>query len=271
MRVLFWNIERGYKIQGILNILKKEKADIYLFTEVDRGVKRTNKKDFFEVLKKELKKDGVYEREFLEKDKLRRYFLSPGGPGGGEQGLAILTNYKQINYKKIDLPYQGKLKWDGSTIIPEFFEPRSGGKKAQILKVKTPKGNIQIINTHIENWKIDEKGKRNQLKEIFKNVSLKTPTIFAGDLNNFGSGIISAFFSPKSGRKETINISKYLTSLGLRPSFALSSFTHFGFGFLKTKFKLDWLTTTSHFKVKNKKNVRTKHSDHNYLVIDIDL
>ena len=84
MRVLFWNIERGYKIQGILNILKKEKADIYLFTEVDRGVKRTNKKDFFEVLKKELKKDGVYEKLLIYDEeyygRMTRFFVQDRSP-----------------------------------------------------------------------------------------------------------------------------------------------------------------------------------------------
>lgn len=67
MKIVSWNVERGYHPKDTINFLKGLKADVYLLTEIDRGNKRTKNIDFFKLLSQGLEMKGKFAREFKEK------------------------------------------------------------------------------------------------------------------------------------------------------------------------------------------------------------
>ena len=175
------------------------------------------------------------------------------------------------SYQKVLLPSSETLRWDGTTIVPELFEPRAGQRIAQIVTVSLNGSAVQLVNTHLECWRMGWPGRKKQLDTIFNVLDLQKPIIFAGDLNNIGNNPIKAILTAKYIEEETQQVQDYLFEKGLQSCFPQDSYTHFGLWFFRRKSKLDWLAVSRHFHVSSQKNIRTPWSDHNYLTIEVRL
>jgi endonuclease/exonuclease/phosphatase family metal-dependent hydrolase len=66
LKVVQWNIERGYKIDKILSILRELDADILCLQELDIGCARSGSIDCFETIGKSLELNGIFVTEFEE-------------------------------------------------------------------------------------------------------------------------------------------------------------------------------------------------------------
>src|SRR5215470_8303202 len=65
-RVVDWNIDRGTKLQGILEFIKEAKADVILLQEVDLNAKRTHRLDIAREIARTLQMNFVFAAEFQE-------------------------------------------------------------------------------------------------------------------------------------------------------------------------------------------------------------
>ena len=106
VRIVTWNIERGYRINEIIKALKKENADIILLQEVDIGCKRTNMLDIGNEIANALQFQIIYgadcwhvNYEIYDKD-MRFNAL----PHDGCEGNAILTRFNVNECWPVHLP-----------------------------------------------------------------------------------------------------------------------------------------------------------------------
>lgn len=90
VRLLQWNIERGYKLEGIIEELRRVDADIIALQEVDIGCERTKSLDIGVTIAQALGLNYVFLSEFEE---IRSPLRSPLLQGGGVHGNAILTKF----------------------------------------------------------------------------------------------------------------------------------------------------------------------------------
>lgn len=190
MRIVSWNLERGYHPDKTADFLKELDADIYCVYELDRGVKRTNGIDMFQILKDKLNMNSYYVKEFEEIDSIWREIIPWGGAGGGEIGNAIFSKFEIKNYKTVELPTNSKLEYLGKTWIPELFQPRRGKRKAQVFEIEESGKVLNLATVHLELWKSNWMHRKLQLETAINNLDLDS-TILCGDFNNV-SGVIKS-------------------------------------------------------------------------------
>jgi endonuclease/exonuclease/phosphatase family metal-dependent hydrolase len=266
LKIVSWNIERGYFPDQSCHFLRSLDADVYLLTELDRGNKRTRGVDMFDRIQQALDMAGFFALEFVEHESIWRSIIRQGGPGGGTHGNAIYARLPMDNYRVVSLPTNDRLTWQGTTIVPELFEPRSGGRNAQLFELTLGDRSITFINTHIENWRCDWNHRKLQLSSALS--SANSPDILiAGDFNPLG-GVVKTIMGLNPVNEEVIELRAFLESHDLHDPFSNGDYTMFSWG---TRSKFDWLACSSGLKVISKTNLRTPLSDHNCLVVDIEL
>lgn len=119
LRVLCWNIERGYLLDAIISQIKSKNPDILLLQEVDNGNERTLNKDCAKEIAIGLgMKYYIYGVEFNEIHSPRR---TPILQGGGTHGNAIISRFPIKQPKIISLPIAHD--WSSS-----YRQPRNGSE-----------------------------------------------------------------------------------------------------------------------------------------------
>ena len=253
MRVVCWNIERGYQPNAIIEQLQTLKGDVYLLFELDRGVKRTRGVDMYGRIKNSLGLHAAYAREFYEIDSPWRSIIPWGGPGGGEIGNAVFSRYPILNHRIISLPTAPPLNYRRTTLIPELFQPRAGQRKAQVFEIAPYGTKIGLASMHLELWRSGWSHRKSQLQAALNECKAET-LIFGGDFNCVGGG-------------EVKKVRQWLQDNNLVDPFKNSDTTC---GRLGVRAKLDWLATTQPKMIKAARTCRTALSDHSYLVVDFN-
>jgi len=266
IRVVSWNIERGYRPKGLCRFLSALDADVYLLTELDRGNKRTRRVDLFRELEAALGIAGRFALEFEEKDSFWRQIIRQGGPGGGTHGNAVFSRFPMADYREVRLPVGARLKWDGSTLVPELFEPRSGSRVAQLFEANVQGRRVCFVNTHLENWRCGWDLRRRQLEAALAGAR-GDETVLAGDMNCL-EGILCTLGRRRPVNREVSLLRGFLRSKGLRDPWPDTDYTCFNLG---TRSKLDWLGISSGVEVLERALHRTGLSDHSCLVAELSL
>eukprot|EP00483_Globobulimina_turgida_P005820 UN05830 len=114
IRIITWNIERGYRTNEIINELKKTNADIILLQEVDIGTQRTDFLDVGNEIANALSYQIIYAadcwhinayHENNSKSKTKnKNVLYNSLPHNGCEGNAILTRFNIIDQYPLILP-----------------------------------------------------------------------------------------------------------------------------------------------------------------------
>ncbi len=266
MRIVSWNIERGYHPHAIVKQLQDLKADVYLLYELDRGNKRTHGVDMFTMIKEGLGLAGEYVREFKEIDSVWRRIIPWGGPGGGEIGNAIFSRYSILNYHSIELPTQSPLIYQRTTLIPELFQPRLGCRQAQIFEIETECGRLTVASAHLELWRAGWKHRLKQLDTVIQQINSKN-VILAGDFNNIG-GALRASLLRDHGSGEVRHIRQWLKKQALTDPFDDIDTTCGRFGI---KAKIDWIAGSATLKIEAVRLIHTALCDHSCLVVDYSM
>lgn len=144
LRVLTWNIERGYKLDAIIAELSRLDADIIALQEVDIGCERTSFRDTGVEIAKSLKMNYVFVCEFEE---LRDPMREPSAQGGGVHGNAILSRFPMDNARCLLHEHQ-PFDWERDGHIHR--EPRHGRRCTGVVRVLTPRAPILVYTAHME-------------------------------------------------------------------------------------------------------------------------
>ncbi len=155
IRVVTYNIHHGegrdqrIDLDRIAGVIRDTNANVVCLQEVDRNQPRSQQLDFPAELSKRWGMPVVFENNYSF--------------NGGEYGNAILTRLEVVSHENIVLPN------------PNDAEPRGCLKTV----VRTPAGNVQIVNTHLG---LNETERAQQVEALLKAVG-QEPLILAGDLN----------------------------------------------------------------------------------------
>ena len=167
LKVIEWNIERGYKRHKMAAWLREQNPDIVLLSEVDRGCARTGYRQIAQYLASELGMYYVYGVEFVEVDDFC------------EHGNAILSRYPMGNVELIRFQSASK-----RYVYNLDDELRVGGRMALSADVLVGDKKLRVYSTHLASYFTDTKYRRGQAKELAKHQhAVKTPVIIGGDMN----------------------------------------------------------------------------------------
>src|ERR1700757_778581 len=66
IRVVSWNINRGFQLNGIIDFLGSSSADLILLQETDINARRTGRRNIPQKIAQALQMDYIFGREFEE-------------------------------------------------------------------------------------------------------------------------------------------------------------------------------------------------------------
>jgi endonuclease/exonuclease/phosphatase family metal-dependent hydrolase len=177
--VVSWNINRGLKLQGVMEFLSRARADIILLQEADLNARRTHHLNIAREISQKLQLNYVFGREFQELTQGTR--ASPAFHGQATLSRWPLSNPRVIRFQK-----QSNF-WRPHWFIPEIdpFQERLGGRLALVSDASIAGKTIITYNLHLES-RGDDQLRGSQLEEALEDArqySADTPILLAGDLN----------------------------------------------------------------------------------------
>lgn len=177
--VVSWNIDRGAKLQGVVDFLAEAKADLVLLQEADVNAKRTGNRHVAQEVSRSLGLNYVFAPEFQE--------LAQGrGPSLAYHGQATLSPWPLSNSRTLRFQKQSRF-WQPRWFLPKiaFFQRRIGGRIALVGEVNIGGHKLVTYNVHLESRGSDQL-RCSQLEECLADVSRygpRVPIILAGDFN----------------------------------------------------------------------------------------
>ena len=246
LRLISWNIDRGYGFDGIIATLRQKNPDLCLLQEVDLHDRRTKNRDIARELAEKLTYNYAFGIEFQE--------LSQGtGEQAAYQGQATLSRWPIVKTRIIRFERQSGW-WKPHTIIPNaaFFQRRLGGRIALVTDLSINGTLVVAYNLHLESrsggsiqWA--------QLREVLadlKHYPDGTAAIIGGDLNSK--------YNPSSVRR-------FLEAQGFHNVLGQKlTRTHVIIGYL------DWIFYRGPWQVDQKMVLRGTHaSDHDPIVAQL--
>ena len=147
VRVVTWNIERGYQIEGIIREMKDViDADVMCIQEVDIGCERSRGVDCLREIASKLGMNCCFVSEFNEEWSPDR---SKRDQGGGVHGNAIFSRYPMRDVRVIRHSEQ-PVKWEVEG--KKIGEPRTGERFAIRSDIEIPgwKNPLRIWCAHLE-------------------------------------------------------------------------------------------------------------------------
>lgn len=179
IRAVNWNIDRGLRLEEIIQFLEAQKADILILQEVDLNAQRTGFRNIAEEIARRLRMNYVFGFEFQE--------LTQGRPGSPAfHGQATLSCWPVQNSRLIRFRHQSNF-WKPKWYLPrtEPFQQRLGGRIALITEIEIAGRPIVTYNLHLES-RGEEKLRMAQLFETVDDAKKYVdtqPVLLAGDLN----------------------------------------------------------------------------------------
>lgn len=185
LRVVEWNIERGARLEGIVEVLNAHPvlrfADLLLLNELDDGMLRTGNLNIALELSRALEAHAVYGVEYLELTKgVGEESRLMGKNTGALHGNAILTRHTFSNPQIIRLP-----RCENNF---ESTERRIGGRIGILLDFEIDGSSFVVGNTHLDVVNTPRcRGK--QMRAMLQAVAARLeagsgkPAIVGGDLN----------------------------------------------------------------------------------------
>jgi endonuclease/exonuclease/phosphatase family metal-dependent hydrolase len=190
IRIVSWNIDRGFHLDRIIQTLRQERPAICLLQEVDWHDRRSGDRDVGRRIAQTLRFNYAYGTAFQE--------LSQGVDGRpGLQGQATLTIAPILKSRVLRFSHQSPF-WQPHAIIPNIplFQRRLGGRIALITELSLFGERLLVYNLHLES-RSGGRIQSAQLQEVFDDLRRypkETPAIIGGDFNSkfFPSRVLHA-------------------------------------------------------------------------------
>jgi endonuclease/exonuclease/phosphatase family metal-dependent hydrolase len=179
IRVVNWNINRGLRLQKVIEFLASAKADVFLLQESDLNARRTHHLNVAKEIAQKLQMNYVFGREFQELTQGSR--ASPAYHGQVTLSRWPLSNSRILRFQK-----QSNF-WRPRWFLPEVepFQERIGGRLALVCETAIAGKRLVTYNLHLES-KGDDALRCSQIEETLEDArryDISTPIVLAGDLN----------------------------------------------------------------------------------------
>ena len=184
IRVVNWNINRGLRLQRVIEFLATAKADVVLLQESDLNARRTHHLNIAKEIAQKLHLNYVFGREFRELTQGSR--ASPA-----YHGQATLSRWPLSNSRILRFQRQSNF-WRPRWFLPEIepFQERIGGRLALVCETTIAGKKVVTYNVHLES-KGDDALRCSQMEETVEDArryEAGTPIVLAGDFNFDVSG-----------------------------------------------------------------------------------
>jgi endonuclease/exonuclease/phosphatase family metal-dependent hydrolase len=246
IRVVSWNIDRGYQFDKVSAMLRTTDPGLCLLQEVDEDDRRTGDRDIAAELAKRLGYNYAFGAEFEE--------LSQGvGGKPAYHGQATLSRWPIEKARVLRFARQSGW-WKPHSIIPNtaFFQRRLGGRIALVTEIALGGTKIVVYNLHLES-RSGGAIQSAQLEEVLTDLAhypSGTAAVIGGDFNSK--------YHP-FGLLHSLEAKGFHSVLGERVER-----THVIAGYL------DWIFYRGPWGVEEGKVVRGTHaSDHDALLADL--
>jgi len=179
IRVVNWNINRGLRLQKVIEFLASAKADVFLLQESDLNARRTHHLNVAKEIAQKLRMNYVFGREFQELTQGSR--TSPAYHGQATLSRWPLSNSRILRFQK-----QSNF-WRPRWFLPEIepFQERIGGRLALVCETTIAGRRVVTYNLHLES-KGDDALRCCQIVETLEDARRyepSTPIVLAGDFN----------------------------------------------------------------------------------------
>jgi endonuclease/exonuclease/phosphatase family metal-dependent hydrolase len=184
IRVVNWNINRGLRLQGVIEFLASAKADVVLLQESDLNARRTRHLNVAKEIAQKLQMNYVFGREFQE-------LIQGSRASPAYHGQATLSRWPLSNSRILRFQKQSNF-WRPRWFLPEIepFQERIGGRLAQVCETTIAGKKVVTYNVHLES-KGDDALRCSQIEETLEDArryEAGTPIVLAGDFNFDVSG-----------------------------------------------------------------------------------
>jgi len=179
MRVVDWNIDRGLRLEGIIDFLKDMNADVLILQEVDINARRTHRLNIAEEIARKLQMNYAFGREFEE--------LTQGSKASpAYHGQATLSRWSISSPRLIRFRRQSNF-WRPHWFLPRVapLQERLGGRIALVAEINVGGTKLVTYNLHLESRANDEL-RVSQMNEVLSDSAGYGPQctlVVAGDLN----------------------------------------------------------------------------------------
>jgi endonuclease/exonuclease/phosphatase family metal-dependent hydrolase len=179
VRVVSWNINRGLKLNGIVNFLAASSADLILLQEADINAQRTGRRNIPREIAQALRMNYIFGREFQELSQGSR--TNPAYHGQTTLSRLPLSNARILKFR------DQSTFWRPRWFVPplQLAQRRVGGRMALICELTSGVRTSLLYNVHLESRGGDEL-RIHQLSEILTDIGQQPPDIpvlLAGDFN----------------------------------------------------------------------------------------
>ncbi|KAJ1836656.1 hypothetical protein LPJ63_000148 [Coemansia sp. RSA 2711] len=191
LRVVQWNIERGYQLDAVIATLRDLDADILCLQELDIGNQRSGGGNHAEQIARRLRLNGAVAVEFQE---LRSPCRAPAQQGGGLHGNAIYSRY-DMAFRAVGHAPAYDWPRDGMRL----GEPRLGARVTLAAEIRVPRRPaVLAYSAHFECF-AGIAGRAAQLCDLLQDSSACVPELphqlVFGDFNTFAHSL--ARLSPR--------------------------------------------------------------------------
>jgi endonuclease/exonuclease/phosphatase family metal-dependent hydrolase len=201
LKVLNWNIERGLRLDGIIESVARERPILCIFQEVDLDARRTGRTNIAHLLARTLGMNYVWGAEFQE--------LGQGDKNTpAYHGQATLTALRIRSSRVLRFARQSRF-WAPRWFMPNWpmLQRRLGGRMALVAEIEVGGSTMVVYNMHLES-RGPETLREKQLKEVLDDVGQypqDTAIVVAGDFNTRShlSPLVTQL--QKAGFREAVN------------------------------------------------------------------
>lgn len=194
IRATAWNIERGIELQGIVNVLSQHptisKSDIFVLTELDYGMVRSQNLKIPNELAKALGMNFAFAPSYINLEKGSGLESEVAGENlYGIHGNALLSRFPIREAHSIVLP-NGKDKMAGR-------EKRLGQQRAVAAIIDHPSGPLRVVSVHLDAHST-QKHRMRQMQLVLDDLDgfhPELPALIGGDWNTSTYNSRNAFFS----------------------------------------------------------------------------
>jgi endonuclease/exonuclease/phosphatase family metal-dependent hydrolase len=193
IRILTWNIGRGYRPEQIAAVLAEIRPDVACLQEVDWGNRRTGERDVLQELATATGMLGLYGIEFLEISSPRR---AKHLAGGGATGNALLSRLAPDAVFRVELPLC--LDWQCNTVdcrVPWLTrwhirrEERIGRRFGIGAEFVWNGQRLFVCSVHLEDKLGGVRGRWSQFEAAARDIERRCDDeairVIAGDFNTF--------------------------------------------------------------------------------------
>lgn len=181
IHALAWNLERGIRLDGIINALKNnddlKNKDVLMLPELDHGMARSGNRFVTQEIARELKLNYAFAPVYIPLQKGSGVEAAMEGENTTSiHGLAMMSPWPMKNVHAVPLP-NGKDKMWGN-------EKRLGWLRALVADIEHPSGTFRGVTVHLD-VHCSREHRRHQMRIILDHLDTfpPMPTLIGGDWN----------------------------------------------------------------------------------------